>query len=175
MPAFNATHWTPNHRRPPTYNGPRGLAPPVDPPTLSAPAPALSSITKLSDATCAERRRIDRAFGLDCTIRTRQCLGRDHRIQHPQMYRLCSGTSCLETSCEPYWNYTAHLHQPSTQNIWTTGYETHYAPTPPHDDSCNNSSKQTPSSSCTATTTYIGGSLSHCARLLTITSYTWTR
>ena len=85
------------------------------------------------------------------------------------------GASCLETSCEPYWNYTAHLHQPSTQDIWTTGYQTRYAPTLPHADSCNNSSKQKPSSSYTTTTIYIGGSLSHCARLITITSYIWTR
>ena len=72
--------------------------------------------------------------------------------------------------------YAIHYsHQQTTQDIWTTGYETRYAPTPPHADSCNNSSGQKPSYSYTTTTTYIGGSLSHCAKLITITSYIWTR
>jgi hypothetical protein len=38
-----------------------------------------------------EQHHIDRAFRLDCTIRIRQGLGHGHRIQHPQLYRLCSG------------------------------------------------------------------------------------
>ena len=54
-------------------------------------APALSSITEITNATQAERNHIDRAYGLDCTIQTRQSLDRGHRIQHPQMYRLCTG------------------------------------------------------------------------------------
>jgi hypothetical protein len=54
-------------------------------------APALSSITELTNMTQVERNHIDRAYGLDCTIHTRQSLDRGHRIQHPQMYRLCTG------------------------------------------------------------------------------------
>ena len=53
-------------------------------PTVLAPAP--SSANELSDATQAERRQADHAFGLDCTIRTRQSIGHGHRIQHPQLY-----------------------------------------------------------------------------------------
>ena len=64
---------------------------PKAPATNQPPAPALSSIAELSNATQVERNQIDRAYGLDCTIRTRQSLGRGHRIQHPQMYRLCTG------------------------------------------------------------------------------------
>ena len=60
-------------------------------PSAIALAPALSSINDLTDATRAERRHIDRTFGLDCTIRTRHSLGQGHRILHPQLYRLCSG------------------------------------------------------------------------------------
>ena len=75
----------------------RTCPPTVGPPRLSAPAPALSSITELSDATCAERRHVDRAFGLDCTIRTRQGLGQGHRIQHPKCTDSVRGASCLGT------------------------------------------------------------------------------
>ena len=84
------------------------------------------------------------------------------------------GAFCLETYYGPYWNYTPHQHQPSTQDIWTTGYEIRYAPTLPHADSCNNSSEQKPSYSFTTTTTYNEGSLLHCARLITLMSYIWT-
>ena len=63
----------------------------MEQPTPTALAPALSSTNELTDATRAKRRQIDRAFGLDCTIRTRHILGQGHRILHPQLYRLCSG------------------------------------------------------------------------------------
>ena len=67
------------------------LPPLAEQPTSTALAPALSSINELTDATRAERRHIDRAYGLDCTIRTRHSRGQGHRILHPQLYRLRSG------------------------------------------------------------------------------------
>jgi hypothetical protein len=74
------------------------------------------------------------------------------------------------TSYGPYWNSTAHLRQPSTQGTWTTGYETRYAPTPPYAGSCNIYSVQKLFYFYINTTTYTGGSSSHYARPITITS-----
>ena len=81
---------TPPTAGPPTVAH-EDLPTPLAQPTSIALAPALSSINDLTDATRAERRHIDRTFGLDCTIRTRHSLGQGHRILHPQLYRLCSG------------------------------------------------------------------------------------
>ena len=80
------------------------------------------------------------------------------------------GFSYLETYYGTYWNFTAHLRQPSTQGTWTTGSETHYAPTPPHAGSCNIYSAQKLFYSYIITTTYTRGSPSHSAKLITITS-----
>ena len=57
----------------------------------SVPAPYLSTSDTISEAAQAEKAYMDRSYGLDCTIWTRQNLGHGHRIQHPQLYRLCSG------------------------------------------------------------------------------------
>ena len=62
---------------------PKDESPHTAQPTAPPLAPALSSINALPDATKLERNRIDRTYGLDCTIRTRQSLGQGHRIHHP--------------------------------------------------------------------------------------------
>ena len=76
----------------------------------------------------------------------------------------------LETYYGPYWSSTAHLRQPSTQNTWTTGYVTRYAPTPPNAGSNNTYLVQKPSYYFITTTIYTGDSSLPYARPITITS-----
>ena len=62
------------------------------PPTIAAPLPTLHfSTLPHSELISTERRSINHHYGLDCTIRSRQSRGQGHRIQHPQLYRLCTG------------------------------------------------------------------------------------
>ena len=72
------------------------------------------------------------------------------------------------------WNYTVHPRQPSTLDIWTTGYESHYARTPLHAGSCNNYTGPKLYYSFTITKTCTGDSPSRCAKPITITFSTWT-
>ena len=89
----------------------------------------------------------------------------------------CTGsareTSSQGTSYGLSWNYTVHPRQPSTLVIWTTGYEIHYAQTPPHAGFCNNYTMLTQCYYFTITITCIGGSPSHYSKPITITSSIW--
>ena len=38
-----------------------------------------------------ERQTIDRTYGLDCSIQSNRNISIDHRLHHPQLYRLCTG------------------------------------------------------------------------------------
>ena len=85
------------------------------------------------------------------------------------------GASSQGTSYGLSWNYTVHPRQPSTLGIWTTGYEIRYARTPPHAGSCNNYTVPKLYYSPTITITCTGGSPTHYAKPITITSSIWTR
>jgi hypothetical protein len=105
----NIQHTTPTPTarppQPPTTNVPSSFvdltAPPgptdkgtqLPPPAATAPtlAPYISASDSISEQIISERRIINHHYGLDCTIRSCHNLGQGHRIQHPQLYRLCTG------------------------------------------------------------------------------------
>ena len=61
-------------------------------PTTATPPPTTYfSTLPHSKIITTERHRINHYYGLDCTIRSRPSRGQGHRIQHPQLYRLCTG------------------------------------------------------------------------------------
>ena len=73
-----------NTNRPPTH---ATLDPDPDTPPLSISA----SMQSLTEHIASERHEVDRNYGLECTINQPYRQTQQHRLQHPTMYRLCTG------------------------------------------------------------------------------------
>ena len=59
---------------------------PIRPPPLQ-----LGNNSELTQQLFDERRAIDRTYGLECSIQSTRNISTDHRLNHPQLYRLCTG------------------------------------------------------------------------------------
>ena len=70
----------------PTAPVPTPAVQPTSPPPLH-----LGTNNEITQQILDERRTIDRIYGLDCSIQSTRNLSNEHRLMHPQLYRLSSG------------------------------------------------------------------------------------
>ena len=102
----SATQTGTNHP-PPTFPRPTDCPTPTVPqPNYPTQAFAISASTQpISTQVAQERRNIDKHYGLDCTLNQLYRRIQQHRLQHLEMYRLCTGGLLTGTPSTPSFTY----------------------------------------------------------------------